>query len=136
MSIIKGPTFKICILSENHHFKNILAGKLRIENFDVELAEGGFHLLHLLENQKEEFNMIIFNEDMQDMSAFETISMIRQAKSKSALPIIFVSKNNDEDEIYEMVLNGANEYVVQSDNFKPIVERAQKYSLLILKKTA
>ncbi|MBC7427983.1 MAG: response regulator transcription factor [Bacteriovorax sp.] len=136
MTIIKGPTFKICILSERHNFKNILAGKLRMENFDVEFADGGFHLLHLLERFKDEFNMIIFNEDMSDMPAFEIISMIRQTKSKSELPILFISKNDNEEEIYEMVLNGANEYVVQSANYKPIVERAQKYSLLNQKNAA
>ncbi|MBC7712423.1 MAG: response regulator [Rhizobacter sp.] len=136
MTIIKGPTFKICILSENHSFKNILAGKLRMENFDVEFADGGFHLLHLLERHRDDFNMIIFNEDMQDMPAFEVISLIRQSKSKTELPILFISKNGSEEDIYEMVLSGANEYVVQTANYKPIVERAQKYSLLNQKNAA
>ena len=49
--IIKAPTFKICILSENTTFRNILASKLRLENFDVEFSDGGFHILHLLEKQ-------------------------------------------------------------------------------------
>lgn len=134
--IIKAPTFKICILSENINFRNILGGKLRMENFDVEFADGGFHILHLLERQKDEFNLIICNEDMLDMPAFEIISLIRQSKSKQELPILFISKSGSEEEICDMIFTGANEYVVQTANYKPIVERAQKYSLLISKNVA
>ena len=134
--IINAPTFKICILSENINFRNILAGKLRMENFDVEFADGGFHLLNLLEHQKSTFNMIICNEDMTDMPSFEIISMIRQSKSKKELPILYISKTDSEEEICEMIFNGANEYIVQTANYKPIVERAQKYSVLFNKNVA
>lgn len=134
--IIKAPTFKICILSENINFRNILAGKLRMENFDVEFADGGFHLLHLLERHRGDYQMIIFNEDMKDMPAFEIITMVRQAKSKAELPILFISKNNDEEEVCDMIINGANEYLIQNSNYKPIVECAQKYSHLINKNVA
>lgn len=134
--IIKAHNFKICIISENINFRNILAGKLRMENFEVEFADGGFHLLHLLEKQRNEFNLIICNEDMKDMPAYEIISMIRQGKSKSELPILFISKSSDEEEICDMIFNGANEFIVQTANYKPIIERAQKYSLLIHKNVA
>lgn len=134
--IIKAPTFKICIMSENINFRNILASKLRLENFDVEFADGGFHMLHLLEKNRDTFNMIICNEDMKDMPAFETISMIRQTKSKTELPILFISKSGTEEEICDMIFNGANEYIIQTANYRPIIERAQKYSALIHKNVA
>jgi DNA-binding response OmpR family regulator len=118
--------FKIVILSENVNFRNILASKLRLEGFFVELASGGFHLMHIFEEQKS-LDMVIFNEDMFDMPAHEAIAMLRNYKSKTELPILFVSKNNDEAEIYEVVLSGANEFIVQTANFLPIIERAHKY---------
>lgn len=135
MAILKGPTFKIIIATENFNFRNILAGKLRLDNFEVEFATGGFHLLHLLEQRNEEVNMIIFNDDMNDMSAQEMIGLVRLSKSKTELPILFISKKNDEEEICEMVFSGANEYVVQTPNFQPILERAHKY-LQIFKSNA
>lgn len=127
--IIKTQTFKIIIASEAANFRNILASKLRLDNFEVDLATGGFHMLHLLENvkDKEEINMIILNEDMHDMSAQEMIGLVRLSKSKSELPILFISKSSDEADICELVFSGANEYVVQTDNFNPILERAHKY---------
>ncbi len=127
MTIIKAQTFKILIASENMNFRNILAGKLRMfESFEVEFATGGFHLLHLMEN-KRDYNLVICNEDMLDMSAQEIISLVRLSKTKTELPILFISKTNDEEEICDMIFLGANDYIVQTTNFQPILERAQKY---------
>ena len=135
MTIIKGFTFKVLILSENVSFRNILASKLRLDNFDVEFISGGFHLLNYLEKNRD-VDMLIFNEDMPDMSAAEAISMVRMSKTKSEMPILFISKNSDEEEICDMIFNGANEYVVQTENFKPILERAHKYMSLIKQNAA
>ncbi len=135
MAIIKGFTFKVLILSENVSFRNILASKLRLDNFDVEFISGGFHLLNYLEKNRD-VDMLIFNEDMPDMSAAEAISMVRMSKTKSEMPILFISKNSDEEEICDMIFNGANEYVVQTENFKPILERAHKYMSLIKQNAA
>ena len=126
MSVIKLDNFKVLIASEAVSFRNNLAAKLRMESFEVENVTGGFHLLHILEKFSD-YKMIIINEDMFDMSAQEMIALIRLTKSKQELPILFISKDNDEDVIYELVLTGANEYIVQTPNFIPILERAHKY---------
>ena len=135
MTIIKDYTFKILILSENVNFRNILASKLRLDNFEVEFISGGFHLLNYLETNQD-MNMIICNEDMPDMSAMEIISMVRQDKTKSEMPIVFISKNDNEEEICDMIFNGANDYIVQTDNFRPIQERAHKYMQIIKQNAA
>lgn len=133
-SVIKHDNFKVLISSETINFRNILAGKLRLEGFEVEFATGGFHMLHILEKFTD-YKMVIINEDMHDMSAQEMIGLIRLAKSKQELPILFISRNNSEEDICDMVFTGANEYIVQSPNFNPILERAHKY-LQILKANA
>ena len=133
-SVIKHDNFKVLISSETINFRNILAGKLRLEGFEVEFATGGFHMLHILEKFTD-YKMVIINEDMHDMSAQEMIGLIRLAKSKQELPILFISKNNSEEDICDMVFTGANEYIVQSSNFNPILERTHKY-LQILKANA
>lgn len=125
-TIIKHQNFKILIASEAINFRNILASKLRMESFEVELATGGFHLLYILERFSD-INMVIINENMHDMSADELVGLIRLARSKKELPILFISKKNDDEAIYELISRGANEYIVQSANFYPILERAHKY---------
>ena len=131
MSTIKTDAFKILVATEATTFRNNLASKLRIDNFEVEFASSAFHMLHLLESEEEHFHMLIINESMHDMSALEMIGLVRLSKSKQELPILFISKTNDEEDIYELVLTGANEYVVQTANFNPILERAHKYLHLL-----
>lgn len=122
--------FKIIIVDENIQFRNTLASKLRLLGFSVEFASGGFHLLHVLEKNWD-FNLIILHENMSDMSAEEMVSLVRTNKDKGELPILFISKNSNEEEICDMIFNGANEYIVKSSNFQPIVDRAQKYFTLL-----
>lgn len=122
--------FKILIADENIQFRNTLASRLRLQGFTVELATGGFHILHMLEKSRD-YSMLIFHEDMHDMPSAEVVMLIRTTKNKTELPIVFISQDNSEDEICEIILNGANEYVVKSSNFQPIVDRAIKYFNLV-----
>lgn len=122
--------FKIILVDENVQFRNVLASRLRMMGFHVEFASGGFHLLHTLEKHWD-FNLIIMHENMDDMPAEEMIQLVRIHKTKTELPILFISANASEEEICEMVLNGANEFIVQPKNPQPIVDRARKYFTLL-----
>jgi DNA-binding response OmpR family regulator len=122
--------FKILIVDENVQFRNTLASRLRLQGFNVEFATGGFHLLHILEKHRD-CSLVIMHEDMLDMSAVEIISLVRTTKNKTDLPILFISHDHKEEEICEMILSGANEYIVKSENFQPIVDRAKKYFTLL-----
>ncbi|MGZ3787054.1 MAG: response regulator [Bacteriovorax sp.] len=122
--------FRILIADENVQFRNTLASKLRMQGFNVVFANGGFHLLHTLEKNWD-FQLIIFNEDMADMSALEMISLIRITKNKSELPILFISQNSSEEEICDIILYGANEYIIKTTNFQPIIDRARKYFTIL-----
>jgi DNA-binding response OmpR family regulator len=130
MHAIEEKFFKIVIVDENVQFRNTLASKLRIEGFHVEFASGGFHLLHVLEKHWD-YNLIILHEDMVDMSAEEMVTHVRSHTTKVQLPILFISSKSSEDEICEMIFNGANEYIVKSTNYQPIVDRAKKYFTLL-----
>lgn len=130
MHALEEKYFKILMVDENQTFRNNLASRLRIQGFNVEFANGGFHLLYLLERQRD-FSLIILHEDMLDMPAEEIIGMIRINKNKAELPILFISSNDKNDDICDMILNGANEYIVKTANFQPIVDRASKYFTLL-----
>lgn len=130
MHPLEEKDFKILIVDENVTFRNTLASRLRLVGYNVEFATGGFHLLHVLERNRD-YGLLIFHEHMLDMPAEEMISLVRTQKNKSDLPILFISENSSEAEICDMVLTGANEYIVKTANFKPIIDRAQKYFTLL-----
>ncbi len=130
MHAYKENDFKIIIVDENTPFRNTLATRLRLLGFQVEFATGGFHLLHVLEKTWK-YNLIIVHEDMEDMPGEEIISLVRIHKTKAELPILFISTSDIEKEICEIIVQGANEYIVKTSNYQTIVDRAQKYFTLL-----
>lgn len=130
MNVFKEKNFKILLIDENVQFRNTLASRLRMTGFHVEFASGGFHLVYLLEKNGD-YNLIIIHENMGDMSAEEMVQLVRLHKTKTELPILFISAKSNEEEIFEMVLMGANEFIVTPKTPQPIIERAQKYFGLI-----
>jgi PleD family two-component response regulator len=126
MHIIDEKSFKIMVACENQTYRNQLGAKLRFEGFNVEYTEGGFHLMHQLEREND-YRLIIIHENMNDMPAYEIISLIRNTKSKSELPIIYISKTKNDEDVCDMVFVGANEFIVHATNFAPLVERVRKY---------
>lgn len=118
--------YKILVADENQTFRNNLAGRLRVLGYTVEFANGGFHLLHLLEKWQD-YQLIIIHEDMLDMPALEIMSLIRITKSKAELPLIFISKDSKNQEIMDTIKAGANDYIVKSTNLKPIIDKVAKY---------
>jgi DNA-binding response OmpR family regulator len=123
----KGCT--ILLATENLSFQNSLAGSLRMQGYKVEIANSGFHMLHMLENQESigKMDMIILNENMLDMAAPELVSLIRVNKSKKELPIIFISKFlKDDDEVCDVLDAGINDYIEQSTIMGPIIQAIKK----------
>lgn len=125
MHVQEKKAFKILLADENITYRNNLASKLRIQGYNVELTEGGFHLLHIMENHV--CNLVILHDNMRDMSAEEIITLIRTNKTKTELPILFISSTSNQEQLASIISNGANEFLVKSDNFQPIVDRARKY---------
>lgn len=122
--------FKILISDENIQFRNTLSMRLRLQGFNVECASGGFHLLHVLEKESD-FSLVIVHENMMDMPAEEIISLIRTSKSRTELPILFISQSSDDKEIRDMIANGANEFIVKTSSLQPIIDKAKKYFTLL-----
>ena len=131
MQVYEEKSFKILIIDENVQFRNTLATCLRLQGYSVEYASGGFHLLHLLEKHRDH-SLLIFHEDMLDMPATEIIMLVRNLKNATELPILFISKNSNEERIREIILSGANEYIVKSPNFQSIVDKAKIYFNLLM----
>jgi DNA-binding response OmpR family regulator len=128
--MIQEKDFKILIADENIKYRDSLGSRLRLAGYNVEFVTGGFHLLHILEGFKN-YQLIIIHEDMLDMSAQEIVLLVRTSKTKVELPIIFISQNSDEKATYDMIISGANDYLVKTTNLQSIIDRAQKYFKLI-----
>jgi PleD family two-component response regulator len=128
MSVIVENECTVIIATEQSIYRNNLASSLRMQGHKVELATGGFHLLYLLENQDEGKIIVIIHEDMQDMSAYEIISLIRTTKTKQELPVLYVSRNKIKEDVVAILSVEANAYIVQTPVLNPILLAVKKYS--------
>ena len=123
---INAKEFTILLATENVTFRNNLATSLRMQGYKVELANGGFHLLHVLEFT-DNIDLVILHENMHDMSAYEIVSLIRVNKTKEELPVVFISRSKKVEEIDEMLSIETNEFIEQTPAFQPIIIAAKKY---------
>lgn len=130
-SISVEKEFKIVIGSENITYRNNVASALRLQGFSVEFCTGGFHLLNYLENF-EDISLVILHENMADMGAAEMISLVRTQKNKIELPVLFISKKQHAPaDIQEIIMAGANEFIVQLPGFQSIIDKTRKYYNLL-----
>jgi PleD family two-component response regulator len=97
-----------------------------LQGFTVEFCTGGFHILSFVE-QYLDTHLVIIHENMEDMPAYEIISLIRTHKNKLELPIIYITKKQTEDGIQEVVAAGANEFIVQTPGLQVILDKTKKY---------
>lgn len=104
--------------------RNDIASRLRINEFEVECAMGGFHALSLIE--KHPYDIMLIIGDMEDMGASEIIMLIRNAKSKEELPILYSAQNATQKEIIEAIEIGANDFLAKTDQFNLLLEKIKK----------
>ena len=104
--------------------RNNTSSRLRVQNIETELATGGFHAVHLVENNK--YDLVIIIEDMEDMSAFEVMGLIRTQFPGNKLPILYSSRSTAEQTILAGVEAGASDYLVLSDNFNELLKKIEK----------
>jgi len=120
---------KLLILDEDTNRKNNFASRLRSLEYDIELATGGFHALHLIE--KFSYASVLIFDDMNDMPGNEVLTLMRENFSKTKLPILFVSKNPSEEKILELFKEGVNDFIAYSPNFfAQVVEKLKKHVVI------
>lgn len=123
---MKPPPLQILLIDGDSKRRNNFASRLRVQGYDVELATGGFHALHLVE--KFNYFCLIILENMHDMPGSEILTLSRVIKEKEELPIIYISKTTDQNEVLSAFENGANDFIVYSPKcYSSIIEKLEKF---------
>lgn len=118
---------KILLLDEDQIRRNNTNSRLRTHGFDPELAEGGFHVLHLIEKFK--FGAVVIFGNSHDMSGLEIITLARVQFKKDQLPIIYIHRGKNQEDIIEAFTLGANEVIIQTTKyFAALIDRLNKLS--------
>ena len=116
----------ILLVDGDTNRKNNFASRLRVQGFDVELSNGGFHSVHLCENF--DYSSVIIIGDSHDMPGLEILNLLRSYKNKEDLPIIFINKTNNQEDVLTAFDFGANDYIVYSPKcYSSIVEKLNRF---------
>lgn len=122
----------VLIIDQNPTRRNNLSSRLRMMGYSTELSSSGFHSISLLEEaqkQKKFYRLILIVGEAEDMPGREILLLMRAINtSKTALPILYVNKDKDPDEILNVIKDGANDYIVESHNDSQIVTKVKKFA--------
>ena len=99
-----------------------------MQGFTIDVATGGFHAIHLAE--KNNYNLVMLIDDMEDMPAQEALSMIRMNHDSATLPVLVMrSSGNELDQSDEEYLREeqVNEICPWQDEFKTVLRNIQRH---------
>jgi PleD family two-component response regulator len=123
----------ILIIDENTTRKNNLSSKLRHVGYATELCSSGFHAVHLLEKIERDnskcYRLILIIGDTADMPGREVLLLMRNViESKNKLPILILHEDSDPDNILQTIKEGANDYIVDIENYGKVLTKVQKFA--------
>ncbi len=108
---------KAKILIVDDRVENLVALETLLNDFDIELVRALSGAEALAKTFNNQFALAIMDVQMPEMDGYETVALMRQAKSTKNLPVIFVSAIYKEDfHVIKGIETGAVDFIV-----KPII---------------
>ena len=102
---------KILVVDDNADNRELLSRRLEKRGYATVCADSGRQALELL--QQEEFDLILLDIMMPEISGIEVLEKVRQEKSMAELPVIMATaKDTSEDMVHALKL-GANDYITK-----------------------
>ncbi len=116
---------RVLICEDNQMSQLYLAKFLERAGCTTYLADNG--AAGVVIAQKEPLDLVILDSHMPEMSGKATIEYIRQHPRLQHLPIIVISGDSYMGEDEELLMAGANEYLLKPVDFKALSEIMRKY---------
>jgi len=116
--------FTALLVDENSQARENLASTLRRNGFQTLQAKSGSHALSMIET--EEFNVIVMENNMHEMSGVEVLGMIRISHPEDKLPVMILLEEGDKETAQEAMVNGVNAcYYRPVSDIKGFVEQVK-----------
>ena len=104
---------RILIAEDERPLSHALELKLQREGFITTVAQNGEECLKLLNDEKNEFDIILLDLMMPVLDGFQVLEQLQKRPKK---PVVFVLSNLSQAEDEQRVLNlGAQKYFIKSD---------------------
>jgi two-component system chemotaxis sensor kinase CheA len=107
----------VLIVDDSHFFRSILLSMLTAKGYRADVASSPIEALEML--NKNEYNILVSDIEMPDMSGIEFIKKIRSEVSKfQNIPAIAITSHNKETDKEIGLAAGFNEYLAKTDKKK------------------
>ena len=112
---------RILVVDDNASNRDVLERRLTREGHQVACAANGAAALELVVRQ--EFDLILLDLIMPEMSGFEMLRRLKAAEHTNHIPVIVISALDDLDSAVRCIEAGAEDYLTKP--FNPILLRAR-----------
>ena len=116
---------KILLVQEDPDWRNRLGLMLRNNGHQVVTAVNGLDALQAAENQ--EVDLILLDFKLSYMKGEEVLSLLRGYFQNKDIPILALSKTDNEDHNQQYLDAGADEWVKLSTTPKNLLEKIQRF---------
>jgi DNA-binding response OmpR family regulator len=110
----------ILIVDDNASARETLVAMLETQEYQIELAEDGFHALQILHQLQPD--LILLDVMMPDMDGFEVLETIREG---SNVPVIMLTAKGEEDDRVRGLELGADDYITKPFSPRELVSRVK-----------
>ena len=120
---------KVLIVDDEQDICEILQYNLETEGYEVDTANSAEEALEL---NLTEYNLILLDVMMSEMSGFQMARYLREKPDTKALPIIFITALDNEDNLVKGLNIGADDYIAKPLSMKEVKARVKA----VLRRTA
>ena len=113
---------KILIVDDEQSICYVLKVNLELEGFSVDTA---FSAEEALAKRLERYDLFLLDVMMEHMSGFDLAKVIRGREELNAIPIIFCTAKDSEDDLLEGFNNGADDYIRKPFSMRELVARVK-----------
>jgi diguanylate cyclase (GGDEF)-like protein len=112
---------RILVVDDVADNRDVLSRRLVRRGFEVAEAAGGNEALEMLAAGN--FDLVLLDIMMPDLSGTEVLRKLRETRSDIDLPVIMVSAKSQSDDVVESLTLGANDYVIKPIDFAVALAR-------------
>ena len=106
----------VLVVDDEEHIRNILEYNLKLDGFEVYLAEDGLAGLELARQKK--FEVILLDWMMPEMNGLEVLSELKNDKRTEHIPVFMLTAKAMTDDLAQALQLGADDYIAKP--FDPI----------------
>ena len=112
---------RLLVVDDVEDNRRVLTRRLVRRGFEVDEAEGGLRALEMI--ARGDYDLILLDIMMPDLSGTEVLKRVRETKSQTELPIVMVTAKSESHDVAAALDAQANDYVTKPVDFPVCLAR-------------